>query len=245
MTLLGMDAVLQEQIFSIVAAILHLGNISFTDQQSLTFTDPLGTTTITQGFDLKLILIICSLVVELVANLLQISHQVMKNALLVKTITIGRESVKKPLTKDEVQFQFNFHILSECNYFQFSKSMCGTLQAVDVRDALAKALYNRLFNWLVKKINVSIASGISEDGGTKFIGVLDIFGFENFTVNSFEQLCINYANEKLQQYFNDHIFKLEQREYEKEGINWSSIEFNDNQECLDLIEAVFIQETSL
>jgi len=69
-----------------------------------------------------------------------------------------------------------------------------------------------------------------------YIGVLDIYGFEVFEHNSFEQLCINYANEKLQQQFNQHIFKLEQQEYEKEKIDWSYIEFSDNQECLDLLE---------
>lgn len=67
------------------------------------------------------------------------------------------------------------------------------------------------------------------------IGILDIFGFEDFALNSFEQLCINYANEQLQFYFNQHIFKLEQDMYDKEGIDWTKVEFNDNQPCLDLI----------
>ena len=69
------------------------------------------------------------------------------------------------------------------------------------------------------------------------IGVLDIYGFETFEINSFEQFCINYANEKLQQQFCCHVFKLEQEEYQKEKLNWTKIEFYDNQPCIDLIES--------
>ena len=91
-----------------------------------------------------------------------------------------------------------------------------------------------MFQWIVGNINSSLSKATSE----KFIGLLDIFGFENFKTNSFEQFCINYANEKLQQHFNHHIFKAEQDEYNKEKINWSHIDFIDNEDCLKLIESV-------
>ncbi|KAK9082960.1 hypothetical protein Scep_029431 [Stephania cephalantha] len=101
------------------------------------------------------------------------------------------------------------------------------------RDALAKIVYSRLFDWLVNKIN----SSIGQDPESKcLIGVLDIYGFESFKTNSFEQFCINLTNEKLQQHFNQHVFKMEQEEYTKEEIDWSYIEFVDNQDVLDLIE---------
>ncbi|KAL4325114.1 hypothetical protein GQ457_11G003420 [Hibiscus cannabinus] len=101
------------------------------------------------------------------------------------------------------------------------------------RDALAKIVYSRLFDWIVDKIN----SSIGQDPDSKFlIGVLDIYGFESFKTNSFEQFCINLTNEKLQQHFNQHVFKMEQEEYTKEEINWSYIEFVDNKDVLDLIE---------
>ncbi|KAM5563548.1 myosin-16 [Rosa sericea] len=101
------------------------------------------------------------------------------------------------------------------------------------RDGLAKTIYSQLFNWLVDKINVSIG----QDPSSKcLIGVLDIYGFESFKTNSFEQFCINYTNEKLQQHFNKHVFKTEQEEYTKEEIDWSYIEFVDNKDVLDLIE---------
>ncbi|KAG6700583.1 hypothetical protein I3843_08G114900 [Carya illinoinensis] len=101
------------------------------------------------------------------------------------------------------------------------------------RDGLAKTIYSRLFDWLVDKINVSIGQ---DPNSKSLIGVLDIYGFESFKTNSFEQFCINFTNEKLQQHFNQHVFKMEQEEYTKEAIDWSYIEFVDNQDVLDLIE---------
>ncbi|XP_077578551.1 unconventional myosin-VIIa-like isoform X1 [Stigmatopora nigra] len=110
-------------------------------------------------------------------------------------------------------------------------------QALDVRDAFVKGIYGRLFVWIVEKINAAIYKPTSSHGKVirRSIGLLDIFGFENFTVNSFEQLCINFANENLQQFFVRHVFKLEQEEYNLENINWQHIEFTDNQDALDMI----------
>ncbi|XP_061374694.1 myosin-6-like [Gastrolobium bilobum] len=101
------------------------------------------------------------------------------------------------------------------------------------RDAFAKIVYSRLFDWIVNKINNSIGQ---DPDSKSLIGVLDIYGFESFKTNSFEQFCINLTNEKLQQHFNQHVFKMEQEEYQKEEIDWSYIEFVDNQDVLDLIE---------
>lgn len=107
-------------------------------------------------------------------------------------------------------------------------------QAIDTRDALAKFIYASLFDWLVDEINNSLAMGKHCTG--RSISILDIYGFESFKKNSFEQLCINYANERLQQHFNRHLFKLEQEEYELDGIDWTKVDFEDNHECLNLFE---------
>ncbi|KAK0058154.1 unconventional myosin-XV-like isoform X1, partial [Biomphalaria pfeifferi] len=109
-------------------------------------------------------------------------------------------------------------------------------QALDARDAVAKALYCRMFSWLVERVNYIICK-IEREKSTTSLAVLDIFGFEDFHLNSFEQLCINYANETLQYFFNQHIFRLEQKEYVKEKIKWEHIEFKDNQPTIDLISA--------
>lgn len=115
----------------------------------------------------------------------------------------------------------------------FTKPM-NVAQAVFARDALAKHVYAQLFSRIVLHINKALALSAKVH---KFIGVLDIYGFETFETNSFEQFCINYANEKLQQQFNQHVFKLEQEEYVREKIEWKFIDFYDNQPCIDLIES--------
>ncbi|XP_063809706.1 myosin-15 [Pseudophryne corroboree] len=107
-------------------------------------------------------------------------------------------------------------------------------QVVYAVGALAKGIYDRMFKWLVVRINKTLDTKLPRQF---FIGVLDIAGFEIFDFNSFEQLCINFTNEKLQQFFNHHMFVLEQEEYKKEGIDWEFIDFGlDLQACIDLIE---------
>jgi myosin-5 len=102
------------------------------------------------------------------------------------------------------------------------------------RHATAKALYGRLFDWLVERVNKAISRQNVQTH--RKLGLLDIYGFEVFESNSFEQLCINFANEKLQQHFNHHIFKLEQQLYTEERVDWSQIEFKDNQMVIDSLE---------
>ncbi|KAK7792575.1 hypothetical protein R5R35_008669 [Gryllus longicercus] len=144
--------------------------------------------------------------VQRVAALLGVPKQPLIDALTRKTIFASGDTVVSTLSRD---------------------------QSVDVRDAFVKGIYGRLFVLIVNKINSAIYRPKST--ARSAIGVLDIFGFENFNTNSFEQFCINYANENLQQFFVQHIFKLEQEEYDVEGISWQHIEFVDNQDALDLI----------
>ncbi|KAK3533587.1 hypothetical protein QTP70_023418, partial [Hemibagrus guttatus] len=107
-------------------------------------------------------------------------------------------------------------------------------KANEARDALAKHVYGQLFSWTVQRLNSALRA--HREQPKTFIGVLDIYGFETFDRNSFEQFCINYANEKLQQQFTRHVFQLEQEEYEREELPWNRIEFSDNQPCITLIE---------
>nr|KAG5714689.1 hypothetical protein BaRGS_000177 [Batillaria attramentaria] len=141
-----------------------------------------------------------------VSHLLQLSEDWLKQALISKVTEARGDRVVSPYNLD---------------------------QALDARDAIAKALYSRLFTWLVERVNLIICRAEREK--TTSLAVLDIFGFEDFHHNSFEQLCINYANETLQYFFNQHIFQLEQKEYTKEKIRWQHIEFKDNQPVIDLI----------
>ncbi|XP_058888070.1 unconventional myosin-X [Acipenser ruthenus] len=126
-------------------------------------------------------------------------------------------------------------VLTQRSMILRGEMICSPLtieQAVDSRDSMAMALYSQCFSWIIMKINTKIKG----KDNFKSVGILDIFGFENFQVNRFEQFNINYANEKLQEYFNKHIFSLEQLEYNREGIHWEAIDWMDNAECLDLIE---------
>eukprot|EP00472_Partenskyella_glossopodia_P009453 CAMPEP_0197517112 /NCGR_PEP_ID=MMETSP1318-20131121/2083_1 /TAXON_ID=552666 /ORGANISM="Partenskyella glossopodia, Strain RCC365" /LENGTH=1597 /DNA_ID=CAMNT_0043066413 /DNA_START=40 /DNA_END=4833 /DNA_ORIENTATION=+ len=107
-------------------------------------------------------------------------------------------------------------------------------EATAARDALAKFIFEHMFDWLVERINKSIGTGKYVRGKT--VGILDIFGFEIFKTNSFEQLCINYTNEKLQQFFNQHTFKLEEALYTAEKIKYTKVAYIDNQPVLELIE---------
>ncbi|XP_034042645.1 LOW QUALITY PROTEIN: myosin-IIIb [Thalassophryne amazonica] len=109
-------------------------------------------------------------------------------------------------------------------------------KAADVRDAMSKALYGRLFSWIVNRINSLLHPdmNICAAESCMNVGILDIFGFENFKKNSFEQLCINIANEQIQFYFNQHIFALEQMEYQSEGVDASLVEYEDNRPILDM-----------
>lgn len=132
-------------------------------------------------------------------------------ALTVNTIVARGETVKTPLTPS---------------------------QATYARDALAKSLYDRAFGWLVERLNASL-DGVAAPAAqrTTVMGILDIYGFEILSTNGFEQLCINYCNEKLQQLFIELTLKAEQREYEKEGIKWIPVEYFNNQVLCDLVEA--------
>ncbi|KAF7701918.1 hypothetical protein HF521_001201 [Silurus meridionalis] len=154
----------------------------------------------------------CSVSVEnshlaIFCDLLMVSPEAMVHSLCHKKLKTATETFNKPLTK---------------------------MEAVNGRDALAKHIYAKLFTWIVGQINKALHSSSKQHS---FIGVLDIYGFETFEINSFEQFCINYANEKLQQQFNTHVFKLEQEEYLKEKIPWTLIDFYDNKPCINLIEA--------
>eukprot|EP01052_Picozoa_sp_SAG31_P032678 SAG31_NODE_3606_length_4071_cov_4.005035_3_plen_816_part_00 len=146
--------------------------------------------------------------VTITAELLKVSKEGMASALVNRTMEARGESYTLSLT---------------------------LAQAVDARDALAKGIYHKLFDWLVGRINVSTAPQ-KQDMVASTIGVLDIFGFESFAYNTLEQLLINFANEKLQQQFTHHVFKLEQEEYDREQIDWTSVDFQDNQPVLDVLE---------
>ncbi|XP_063701487.1 myosin heavy chain, non-muscle isoform X1 [Culicoides brevitarsis] len=147
-------------------------------------------------------------VAQKIAHLLGLSVTDMTKAFLTPRIKVGRDYVSKAQTKEQVEFAV---------------------------EAIAKACYEKMFKWLVTRINRSLDR--TKRQGASFIGILDMAGFEIFELNSFEQFCINYTNEKLQQLFNHTMFILEQEEYQREGIEWKFIDFGlDLQPTIDLID---------
>ncbi|RAH68187.1 type V myosin [Aspergillus aculeatinus CBS 121060] len=189
---IGVPEKTQVEIFRVLAALLHLGNVKITS----TRTD---------------------------SNLSSSEPSLMRacDMLGIDAIEFAKWIVKKQLITRGEKITSNL----------------TQQQAIVVRDSVAKFIYSSLFDWLVDKINRGLATDNILSNFKSFIGVLDIYGFEHFAKNSFEQFCINYANEKLQQEFNQHVFKLEQEEYIREQIDWTFIDFSDNQPCIDLIEA--------
>ncbi|XP_035114986.3 unconventional myosin-IXa isoform X5 [Callithrix jacchus] len=194
MEMVGFLPKTRRQIFSLLSAILHLGNICY---KKKTYRD--------DSID------ICNPeVLPIVSELLEVKEEMLFEALVTrKTVTVGEKLILP-------------YKLAE---------------AVTVRNSMAKSLYSALFDWIVFRINHALLNSkdLAHNIKTLSIGVLDIFGFEDYENNSFEQFCINFANERLQHYFNQHIFKLEQEEYRTEGISWHNIDYIDNTCCINLI----------
>uniref|UniRef100_A0A8C5AJC6 Myosin VC n=1 Tax=Gadus morhua TaxID=8049 RepID=A0A8C5AJC6_GADMO len=187
-SLLGLTDEFQSDVFRVLAAILHLGNVQIkaAGGEHSSSSDPH-------------LVVFC--------DLLHVSAPELCRWLCNRRMVLVMETVVMPVPPE---------------------------RATSARDALAKQVYAKLFDCVIQKINAALkVPGIQH----AFVGVLDIYGFETFDTNSFEQFCINYANEKLQQQFNLHVFKLEQEEYMKEDIPWTLIDFYDNQPVIDLIEA--------
>ena len=198
-----------EDIVTALAGLLHLGNLEFLGDTERKGSSDVDTAVLTQEKS-----------ASIAARLLACTEEGLKAAVLCRKV----RTVEETLT------------------INYSRE-----QAETARDSLLKAIYGKIFCWLIERINVSLARNPSkpeahnaEDGSggpsELQIGILDIFGFESFDANGFEQFCINYANEKLQLQFNNFVFKLEQDEYEREKISWTHIDFNDNQPCIDVIE---------
>ncbi|XP_014386985.1 PREDICTED: unconventional myosin-XIX isoform X3 [Myotis brandtii] len=201
---LGIDTLTQNNIFKVLAGLLHLGNVRFADcedeaQPCQLMDDAKGS-------------------VRTSASLLWLPEDPLLETLRIRTIRAGRQQ-------------------------QVFRKPCSLAECDTRRDCLAKLIYARLFDWLVSVINSSIYA--APDSWTTFIGLLDVYGFESFPDNSLEQLCINYANEKLQQHFVAHYLKAQQEEYALEGLEWSFVNYQDNQTCLDLIEGTPISICSL
>ncbi|XP_073228472.1 unconventional myosin-VI-like isoform X3 [Porites lutea] len=179
-------------IFKVVAAVLHIGNIAFEESQ-----DKDGGSAMSSKSTNSL---------HTAAQLLDVSPEELKMSLTTRMMSAGGSDMRVPLKPE---------------------------QASAARDALGKALYTKLFDHIVAQVNQCFPF----ESSSTYIGVLDIAGFEYYEFNSFEQFCINYCNEKLQQLFNDRILKQEQELYDREGLGVKTVTYMDNQDCIDLIEA--------
>ncbi|EFN74640.1 Myosin heavy chain, muscle [Camponotus floridanus] len=187
---LGFTQEEKDNIYKITAAVMHMGGMKFKQRGREEQAEADGTE---EG--------------DRVAKLLGCDCADLYKNLLKPRIKVGNEFVTQGRNKDQVAYSVG---------------------------AMSKAMFDRLFKWLVKKCNETLDT---KQKRQHFIGVLDIAGFEIFDYNGFEQLCINFTNEKLQQFFNHHMFVLEQEEYKKEGIVWQFIDFGmDLLACIELIE---------
>jgi myosin-1 len=194
MRVIGLTQEEQDQIFRMLAVILWLGNIQFTEDDN------------GNG------VIVDASVTDFVAYLLEVDGAAVNKALTLRIVETSRGGRRGSIYEVPL----------------------NPAQATSVRDALAKAIYNNLFDWIVNRVNLAMKT----QGGTmeNSIGILDIYGFEIFETNSFEQLCINYVNEKLQQIFIQLTLRTEQEEYEREQITWTPIKYFDNKVVCELIE---------
>jgi myosin V len=247
MTTLDFKADEIDTIFTILAALLHFGNVLFEDGA-----DPKAPAGKGQ---LARVSTATKPAYDTAAQFMAVDPMTLQQAMLFRTATSGRNSIiRSPNTPQYVRTNGQTtdgtdgtdgltteHALGLTDDRlplspRLSLPLLPSLlvQATAAKDALTKHLYGRLFNWLIARINKSLCT--IEDAKYT-IGVLDIFGFEKFEVNRFEQLCINYCNEKLQQHYQQNVFRLEQKVFDAEGIVVTSdVEFKDNQPCLDLIE---------
>ncbi|NWI98553.1 MYO9B protein, partial [Crypturellus undulatus] len=195
MEMVGFLSATKKQIFSVLSAILYLGNVTY--KKKATGRD--------EGLDVG-----PPEVLDILSQLLKVKREILVEVLTKRKTVTANDKLILPYSLNE---------------------------AITARDSMAKSLYSALFDWIVLRINHALLNkkDMEESVTCLSIGVLDIFGFEDFETNSFEQFCINYANEQLQYYFNQHIFKLEQEEYKSEGISWHNIDYTDNVACIHLI----------
>uniref|UniRef100_A0A8C6SAM5 Myosin XIX n=1 Tax=Neogobius melanostomus TaxID=47308 RepID=A0A8C6SAM5_9GOBI len=224
---LGIDSERQREIFRILAGILQLGNVvfSFPSDDS----QPCDLEKTSKGY------------LQSAAELFGVAAEELEACLRVRTLKAGKQSVLKPCSQTECNMRRD--CLAKVIYASKDHPGFNLYQKGRLLLFLLHYPPHRLFEWLVTFINNSMCTDTST--WSNFIGVLDVYGFECFQLNNLEQLCINYANEKLQQHFVSHYLKAQQEEYVSEGLEWSFVKYQDNQSCLDLIEGTPMSVFSL